>query len=178
MKGPAATVRKRSSRTFFGVPLWEIAAGPDEARGEARGHATAIVAVGDVATGVLAVGGVARGFFAVGGVAWGLVAFGGVGLGLVALGGLAIGGLAFGGAAVGGVAVGGGAVGYVAIGGGAVGVYAMGGGAAGEHVIDAVRKDPQAVQFFKTWLPWLAGVLIAWHKTPAVEQPDRAQGKS
>ena len=34
----------------------EVATGPDEERGESRGHATAIVAIGDVATGVLAMG--------------------------------------------------------------------------------------------------------------------------
>jgi len=162
MKRTLNAVRRRSSATLFGVPLWEVATGPDEARGESRGHATAIVAIGDVATGVVAIGGVARGF----------VAFGGVALGLVALGGLAVGGLALGGAAIGGVAIGGGAVGYVAVGGGAVGVYAMGGGAAGEHVIDAVRKDPQALKFFETWLPWLVGAFVALDSRP---RPARAR---
>jgi hypothetical protein len=58
---------------------------------------------------------------------------------LSAIGGLAIGGLALGGGAIGGVAVGGGAFGH----------YACGGGAAGTHVVSAIRRDPEAVEFFR-----------------------------
>jgi hypothetical protein len=137
---PFRGVRRRSSSTIGGIPLWEIAVGPDPDRGELRGHAKAIVAMGDMATGVLALGGLARG----------LVALGGLALGAISLGGLSIGALlAIGGLAIGGAAVGGGAVGGVAFGGGAAGYYACGGGALGEHVIDARRRDPQAVEFFR-----------------------------
>ena len=133
-------IRSRASAEFGGLPLYDIALGPDLARGEIRGHARGIVAIGDIATGVLAVGGLARGVLAIGGLAIGLVTFGGLSIGLIAAaGGLAIGSLAFGGGAIGGVAIGGGAAGY----------YACGGGAAGAHVVSAIHGDPEALAFFK-----------------------------
>jgi hypothetical protein len=129
-------VRRRSSFEVAGLPLWEIASGPDPETGSMRGHARAIFAIGDLATGVVAIGGLARGVFALGGCALGLVSMGGFSIGvLLAVGGLAIGGVAFGGGAVGGIA----------IGGGAVGMYACGGGAAGSHVISPGRRDPEAM---------------------------------
>jgi len=129
--------RRRSSATLFGLPLLDVAVGPDPERGEMRGHARGVIAIGDVATGIFALGGVAFGGVAIGGLAFGGLAFGGAAVGLVALGG----------AAVGGVAVGGGAAGYY---------YACGGGAVGEHVLSAARQDPEAVRFFGQWLPeWL-----------------------
>jgi hypothetical protein len=134
------SVRRRASWGIGNLPLWEVAVGPDPAKGEARGHARGILAVGDIATGFVAVGGWARGVVALGGLATGLLSLGGLSIGvLAAVGGLAIGSLA----------VGGGAVGKVAIGGGAVGEYACGGGAAGTHVISATRSDPEAVEFFR-----------------------------
>ncbi|MGQ0636825.1 MAG: hypothetical protein ACT4QC_19625 [Planctomycetaceae bacterium] len=146
-KGRAArrnSIRKRSQTTIWGVPLWEIASGPDPRNGEERGHARAIFAVGDVADGVFAVGGVARGGVCVGGVSLGLFSLGGISLGLLtALGGIALGSLAYGGVAVGGVAMG----------GAAVGAYAKGGAAAGLHAMDKKDRDPQAVEFFDKWLP-------------------------
>jgi hypothetical protein len=132
-------VRRRATWGVGNFPMWEVAVGPDPEKGERRGHARAVVAVGDIATGFVAVGGWARGVVALGGVATGLLSFGGLSIGvLAAVGGLAIGSLAFGG----------GAVGKVAIGGGAVGEYACGGGAAGTHVISAQRSDPEAEAFF------------------------------
>lgn len=128
-------VRRQSERKIFGLPLWAIATGPDLARGELRGHARGIIAIGDIATGWLAVGGFARGILALGGCA----------VGVFALGGLAIGALAFGG----------GAVGIVAVGGGACGFYAMGGGAVGAHVFSGTSQDPQALEFFRNFLPFL-----------------------
>jgi hypothetical protein len=137
--GGYRTVRYRSAAEFGGLPLVCVASGPDPAKGELRGHARGIVAIGDIATGVLALGGVARGLFAFGGLAVGVVTFGGASIGaLAAVGGLAIGTLAFGG----------GAVGWTAVGGGAVGTYACGGGAFGEHVISATRRDPEALEHF------------------------------
>jgi len=137
---PFRGIRKRASWGLGDIPFYDIALGPDLERGELRGHAKGIIAIGDLATGFLALGGLARGVIAFGGLAAGLVSFGGLSIGLLsAVGGLAIGGLALGGAAVGGVAVGGGAAGY----------YACGGGAAGTHVVDAVRRDPEALEFFR-----------------------------
>ena len=88
-------VRRRATWGMGDIPFYDVAMGGDPARGELRGHAKGIIAVGDIATGVLA------------------------------LGGGAIGGLALGGGAVGGVAVGGGAAGYYACGGGAAGKYVV-----------------------------------------------------
>lgn len=141
---PYRGIRKRSNRLYWGLPLYDIALGPDPERGEMRGHARGVIAIGDIATGVLALGGVARGVIAVGGLAAGL---------LLGIGGLSIGLLAFGGLAIGGIALGGGAIGGIAIGGGAFGYYAAGGGAFGEHVISGMARDPEAVRFFGDWLP-------------------------
>jgi len=133
-------IRKRASWGIGDIPFYDVAIGPDFARGQMRGHAKGILALGDIATGVVAVGGLARGVVAFGGLAAGLLSFGGLSLGvLAAVGGLAIGSLAFGGGAVGGIAVGGGAVGY----------YACGGGGAGANVLSPVRRDPEAVRFFR-----------------------------
>jgi hypothetical protein len=132
-------LRYRSAFEFGGLPLLSVASGPDPARREVRGHALGIIAVGDIATGVVALGGIARGAVAVGGLCVGLITLGGLSVGaLVAMGGLAIGT----------VAVGGGAAGWTSVGGGAVGTYACGGGAAGEYVVDAIRRDPEAVAHF------------------------------
>src|SRR5262249_48872537 len=57
-------VRRQSTHKFGGLPLWAIAVGPDPDRGELRGHARAIFALGDMATGWFACGGLARGIFA------------------------------------------------------------------------------------------------------------------
>ena len=139
---PFRGIRKRASWDIGGIPFYDIAIGPDFGRGEFRGHAKGIIALGDMATGVLALGGLARGVFAFGGLAAGLLSFGGLSLGLLAaVGGLAIGSLAFGGGALGGVAIGGGAVGY----------YACGGGAAGVHVQSSLKRDPRAAEFFRAY---------------------------
>jgi len=135
-------VRKRSSIEVAGFPLWAVALGPDPEKGEIRGHAKAIIAVGDMATGVLAIGGLARGAVAVGGLAVGLLSLGGLAIGLL---------LAVGGGAIGGLALGGGAAGGVAVGGGAAGYYACGGGAAGHAVVAPMRQDPEAEEFFRAW---------------------------
>lgn len=147
---PYRGIRKQSDRYLWGLPLYDIALGPDPAKGEMRGHARGIIAIGDIATGVLALGGIARGLVAVGGLALGLVlGFGGLSTGLLAIGGLAVGGIAIGGGAIGGIAIGGGAVGY----------YAVGGSAIGEHVISSMGQDPEAVRFFNDWLPGLRDLL-------------------
>ncbi len=139
-------IRRQSARKVFGLPLWAIAIGPDWERGEFRGHARGIFALGDIATGWFACGGLARGLVAVGGLAIGLVALGGGAIGVL---------VAVGGGAIGGVALGGGAVGGVAIGGGACGYYAFGGGAAGVHTVSALHQDPVALEFFERYFPWV-----------------------
>lgn len=143
---PYRGIRKRADKTIWGLPLYDIAMGPDPEKGEMRGHARGVIAIGDFATGILALGGIARGIVAIGGLALGL---------LFGMGGLCTGLLALGGLAIGGIAVGGGAIGGIAIGGGAFGYYAVGGGAIGAHVIDGLRQDPEAMRFFNTWLPFL-----------------------
>jgi len=145
-KFPVKSVRRESPRKFFGLPLWAIAIGPDWERGEMRGHARGIFALGDMATGWFAFGGLARGFFAFGGLAIGLFAFGGAAIGVL---------VAVGGAAIGGLALGGGAIGVVAIGGGACGYYAFGGGTVGVHTVSPLHQDPAAVDFFRQYFPWL-----------------------
>jgi hypothetical protein len=139
-------VRRRSATTVLGLPLYDIATGPDPAKGEMRGHACGVIAIGDIATGVLAFGGYAQGLVAVGGAAVGGICIGGCALGVV----LGIGGLA-----VGGIAIGGMAIGLVSMGGMAVGYYACGGDAAGKYLLTAQRQDPEAVEFFHRWMPWI-----------------------
>lgn len=137
-------VRMRSTKSICGLPLCDIAIGPDFDKNEIRGHARGVIAIGDIATGVMAVGGLARGFIAIGGLALGAFTLGGCSLAVfIAIGGFALGTVAFGGAAVGVVAVGGAALGY----------YACGGGAFGAHVISGMEQDPAAVRFFDGWLP-------------------------
>ncbi len=147
--------RYQSETRLFGLPLVSIAQGPhgNERFGVARG----IFAVGDIAVGWFAVGGLSAGLVSVGGLSLGLVALGGQAIALlVGLGGLGIGGMAAGGGAAGIVATGGGAVGYVAQGGGAYGHYVRAGDGEGTYVIDRMRKDAEAVQFFQDW-SWLLG---------------------
>jgi hypothetical protein len=140
LRGRSGGVRYRSAAALGGVPLLAVSLGPDLSRGELRGHARGVVALGDFATGVIAIGGIARGFLAIGGLALGVLGFGGLSLGLLAaVGGLAIGSLAVGGFSAGGAAVGGGAVGY----------YACGGAARGAYVVSQRRRDPEAIAFFE-----------------------------
>jgi hypothetical protein len=132
-------IRKRASWGIGDIPFYDIAVGPDPDRGEFRGHAKGIIAIGDMASGFLAIGGLARGVLALGGLALGVISLGGLSVGLLgAIGGLAIGSVALGGGAVGGLAIGGGAAGY----------YACGGGAAGVHAVSAKGGDAEAQQFF------------------------------
>lgn len=137
-------VRKRSRISVCGLPLYDIAVGPDVETNKVRGYARGIVAIGDIATGVLAIGGVALGAVALGGCSIGI---------LFSIGGLAMGGVAFGGAAIGVLAVGGAAVGVVAIGGAAVGYYACGSSALGQYVISSTERHPEAIRFFGQWIP-------------------------
>ena len=94
--------RKRSRQKLWGVPIYDIAIGADLSKGESRGHAHGIIAIGDVATGILSIGWLAAGMVAIGGVAAGLVSLGGCSAGLLAsMGGLSVGGLSYGGVSTG-----------------------------------------------------------------------------
>jgi hypothetical protein len=135
-------VRYRSAAGLGDIPFLAVAVGPDPEKGEMRGHAKGIIAIGDIATGVVALGGLARGLVAIGGLAVGGLTIGGLSIGvLAAAGGLAIGSLAVGGGAVGGVAIGGGAAGY----------YACGGAAVGKHASSPLTQDPEAADFFRRY---------------------------
>ena len=59
--------RKSSQWIVFGLPLWDIALGPNMERGEMRGYARGIIAIGDIAKGWIALGGIAYGGLAIGG---------------------------------------------------------------------------------------------------------------
>lgn len=147
--------RYRSPLVVWGLPLLDIAYGPDE--NSRFGRARGIIALGDTAAGILAIGGRAVGVIAGGGVACGIFALGGVAIGLFSAAGMAIGLLmAFGGGAIGGISSGGAAIGCVAEGGGAIGYYARGGGVVAKHGISAAGRDPEAVQFFQDY-QWLLG---------------------
>jgi hypothetical protein len=166
LRGRPRGVRKRAGWGLGSLPFYEIAVGPDLERGEMRGHAKGVIAIGDVATGFVALGGWARGIVALGGLATGLFSVGGLSLGVLA---------AAGGLAIGGLALGGGAVGVVAVGGGAVGHYACGGGAAGDYVVAAARRDSEAEAFFREH--GLAGLCPPPGARRAVPpRPERAPG--
>ena len=106
-KDTQKTIRSRSKRTFAGLPLVDVALGPDPDLDEPHGKAHGIIAIGDEARGWLALGGSARGYIALGGSARGILALGGKAMGVVALGGISIGLIAMGGLALGAIAMGG-----------------------------------------------------------------------
>ena len=127
------TVRYATSAKLLGLPLLSIACGPDASKGETRGWARGIIAIGDMATGLIAIGGIAGGGIAIGGLSLGALGVGGVSLGGIILGGVAIG--------------------YLAFGGVAIGHYAKGGAAVGTYVVSSERSDPEAVRVFNSLIP-------------------------
>lgn len=132
--------RHRSQVTLFGLPLYDIALGPDPRKDELRGHAVGIIAIGDIATGVVAIGGIACGLFALGGVTFSLLlACGGVAMGTVTVGGVAIGAIALGGVAIGGFAVGGVTVSLFTVDQIATGHHAFNTGDFATHQINQIR---------------------------------------
>jgi hypothetical protein len=130
------TIRYATSAKLLGLPLLVIACGPDASKGETRGWARGIIAIGDVATGLIAIGGLAGGGIAVGGLSLGALGVGGVSLGGIILGGVAIG--------------------YLAFGGVAIGHYAKGGAAVGTYVINSERSDPESVRVFNSLIPGIS----------------------
>lgn len=127
------TIRYQSAVKLLGWPLVSIACGPDPTKGENRGWARGIIAIGDLATGLISIGGISAGVISVGG---------------ISAGGLAVGGVSLGGLILAGVAIG-----YATFGGVAIGHYAKGGAAVGAHVVSPHRRDPEAVRFFNALLP-------------------------
>ncbi len=121
----------RSAAEIGGWPVVHICTGVDPVTMKPK-----------IAKGIIAIGNLSVGAFAFGGLALGLVSVGGLSLGLlVALGGAALGlGWSFGGLAVGTVAIGGAALGFQ---------YAIGGAAFGAHIIDGMKCDPAAFEFFR-----------------------------
>ena len=132
---PVVGIRKSSALRLGGLPLLSIAVGPDPAKGEIRGHAKGVIAIGDIATGWIAIGGLAFGGVALGGLSVGVLAIGGLSIAVIAFGGLSIG--------------------IVALGGLAIGYYACGGAAFGQYIVSAGTRDPEAVELFARLLPWL-----------------------
>ena len=151
----------RSERTFLGWPLVHVNLGQ---RGYARRPRVARgwLAISDVAIGGIAFGNIAGlGGIAVGGAA-GLGVFGlggalSVGLLIAVAGAASFGTVAIAGAfAAGLIAVAGGAaMGWMAVGGTARGVWVLAGHGTGEHVLSGERRDPEAIDFFQTWMPWM-----------------------
>ncbi|MFO0956463.1 MAG: hypothetical protein U0800_03230 [Isosphaeraceae bacterium] len=133
------------NRQVFGLPLIHYTHGPCPETGR-RVVATGFIAVGRLAVGVVAIGHASLGVVAIGQLALGLL----LGLGQASTGALAIGQLAV------GLAFGLGQLvtGYVAIGQFGLGRYVLAQLGAGVDVWDIRAAAPEAVRFFKSWLPF------------------------
>lgn len=152
----APPIRHRTDREFLGLPIVDIAVGADPRRGERRGHARGVIAIGDHAIGVIAVGVHARGLIALGGTAAGGIAVGWLSVGAIAVGGIGIGLLALSVVAVGVVAIGALGIGVVAVGLAAVGEYAAGFTAAGDHLYTKAVRDPEVLRMLRAFVPGFA----------------------
>ena len=137
-------IRKRSDRVLWGLPLYEIAVGPDPERGEVRGHARAIIAIGDIATGVFRTGR----FCPRTRCRW--RRSGGCDVPWWGFNWRSVGYRWFGNRSIG---RGGVAVGVIAVGGVALGYYACGGAALGKYIVSGLQQDPEAILFFSQWIP-------------------------
>jgi hypothetical protein len=143
-----------SRRKVFGLPLLHITRGKNPETGKpvmARG----VVAIGQFARGVVAIGQFARGGVAIGQFAVGVISIGQLALGLLfGLGQAATGVVAVGQLAVAGLfALGQSANGYVAIGQDGFGWYVLAQSGSGKLVWDMSGAAPEAVEFFRSWLP-------------------------
>jgi len=133
----------KSHATFFGLPLLHYTRGicPETGR---RIIAKGVVGVGRLAAGIIAIGQASFGLIAIGQLGLGLVLGLGQGsTGVIAVGQVAI-GLLFGLGQI--------ATGWVAIGQLGFGKYVLAQLGFGDYVWSMKRKDPQAVQFFKSFL--------------------------
>jgi hypothetical protein len=131
----------KSNATWLGLPLIHYTSGKCPETGR-RICAKGVIAIGRVACGIIAIGHASIGIIAIGQLAIGLV----FGLGQVATGVAAVAQVAI------GVYFGLGqlAIGYIAIGQIAFGKYVFAQFGLGEYVLSMTRKDPQAIEFFKT----------------------------
>ena len=131
----------KSYANFNGLPLIHYVSGicPETGR-----HVTAkgVIAIGRVAMGLIAIGQASIGVIAIGQLAIGLLfGLGQLTCGIASIGQVAI-ALAFGFGQV--------TTGYIAIGQIAYGKYVLAQFGFGEHVLSMLRKDQQAIDFFKT----------------------------
>jgi hypothetical protein len=135
----------KSNATWMGLPLIHYTSGKCPETGR-RVCAKGIIAIGKIACGIIAIGHASIGIIAIGQLAIGLI----FGLGQLATGVAAVAQAAI------GVYFGLGqlATGYIAIGQFAFGKYVFAQFGLGEYVFSMTRKDPQAIEFFKT-LPML-----------------------
>ena len=85
------SLRNNCSVEFFDLPLWSLAIGPAEEKGEKSGSAKGIIAIGDSATGIIAIGYLAKGVLSVGLVSIGLFSVGILNLCLAGVGFLTVG---------------------------------------------------------------------------------------
>jgi hypothetical protein len=131
----------RSNATWMGLPLIHYTSGKCPETGR-RICAKGIIAIGRIACGIIAIGHASIGIIAIGQLAIGLL----FGLGQVATGVAAVAQAAI------GVYFGLGQLttGYIAIGQIAFGKYVFAQFGLGEYVLSMTRKDPQAIEFFKT----------------------------
>jgi hypothetical protein len=131
----------RSNATWMGLPLIHYTSGKCPETGR-RICAKGIIAIGRIACGIIAIGHASIGIIAIGQLAIGLL----FGLGQVATGVAAVAQVAI------GVYFGLGQLttGYIAIGQIAFGKYVFAQFGLGEYVLSMTRKDPQAIEFFKT----------------------------
>ncbi|MBN2020606.1 MAG: hypothetical protein JW749_10335 [Sedimentisphaerales bacterium] len=139
----------KSNATWLGLPLIHYTYGRSPETGR-RVCAKGVIAVGRLAMGIIAIGHASMGVIAIGQLAIGfLFGLGQLSTGIAAVAQAAI-GVYFG--------LGQLATGYIAIGQIALGKYVLAQLGVGTHVLSAARKDPQAIEFFKT-LPILRNIL-------------------
>lgn len=131
----------KSHATMLGMPLLHYTFGKSPETGS-RVCAKGVIAIGKLACGVIAIGHASIGIIAIGQLAIGLVfGLGQLSAGIAAVGQTAI-GIYFG--------LGQLATGNIAIGQFAVGKYVFAQFGIGEHVLSMTRKDPGAIEFFKS----------------------------
>jgi hypothetical protein len=132
----------KSDATWMGLPLIHYTYGRSPETGR-RVCAKGVIAIGRLACGIIAIGHASIGIVAIGQLAIGLLfGLGQLSTGLAAVAQAAI-GIYFG--------LGQLATGYIAIGQFAYGKYVLAQFGFGEYVLSTMRKDQEAIEFFKTF---------------------------
>ena len=130
----------KSDAAWLGLPLVHYTYGRSPETGR-RVCAKGVIAIGRLACGIIAIGHASIGIIAIGQLAIGLLlGLGQLSTGIAAVAQAAI-GVYFG--------LGQFATGYIAIGQFALGKYVLAQFGAGTHILSVMRKDPQAIEFFK-----------------------------